>query len=62
MGDQMKEQDTNNMFESHFDLSNKNSPDLSAGLYFQIICHKIDMPEEHMIAVLVLINRVSNMA
>ena len=35
---------------------------IPAGLYFLIICRQIRMPEEHAIIVLVLINRLCEMA
>ena len=38
-----------------FESSSK--PDIPAGLYFHIICQKINIPEEHTILVLILIER-----
>ena len=35
---------------------------MPAGLYFQIVARKLKMPDEHTVCVLVLINRICNMA
>jgi len=45
---------------SPFESSSR--PAMPAGLYFQIICRKLKMPDEHTVCVLVLINRICNMA
>jgi hypothetical protein len=43
-------------------FESSNTPEIAAGLYFSIICHKLKMDEEHTIAILVLLNRVANMS
>ena len=45
---------------SPFESSSR--PGMPAGLYFQILVSKLKMPDEHTICVLVLINRICNLA
>lgn len=45
---------------SPFESSSR--PAMPAGLYFQIICRKLKMPDEHTVCVLALIERVCQMA
>lgn len=60
MGDEAAEKNFGgSKYVSPFESSNV--PEIAAGLYFSIICHKLKMDEEHTIAILVLLNRVANM-
>ena len=45
---------------SPFESSSR--PQMPAGLYFQIICRKLKMPDEHTVCILVLIERICNMS
>jgi hypothetical protein len=45
---------------SPFESSSR--PGMPAGLYFQILVRKLKMPDEHTVCVLVLINRICNLA